>query len=344
MEIVELQDKDRAAWDEYVSVAPYSVIFHLSGWKNVMEDTFGLQTHFLYARERGEIVGVLPLLQVKSRLSGYFFTSLPGGLCAQDEGIAHALIEHSEKKVRSHSARFLILRDSYQKWDLPDLVTNAHHCTVVANLSDNPDFIWQNINKTVRQNVKKAMKAGLEVRIGLDLLDDYYPVYSSCLREKGTPTQGLRFFKEVISSFPSSFNIIALLFNNQVIGGGFVACFKDTIYNTWGGVLREYYPLRSNYLLYWGLLKFGCEQGYQRVDMGRCVLNSGNYQFKRQWLGEPQPLYQQFFLNGIRELPAVGGGWEDDLKYRLFFEVWKNLPLSAAEFIGPRLRKRMPFG
>ncbi len=109
-------------------------------------------------------------------------------------------------------------------------------------------------------------------------------------------------------------------------------------------MLREYYRLRPNYLLYWNTLKLGCELGLQSIDLGRCTRGSGNFDFKRRWTAQPQALYQQFLMNGISRPPAVGGGWSKDVRYRLFVALWRGLPLSIVEILGPWLRKRIPFG
>ena len=66
--------------------------------------------------------------------------------------------------------------------------------------------------------------------------------------------------------------------------------------------------------------------------------------FKKDFGSEGQQLYQQFYLNGITQPPAVGAGMEEELKYRLFVKIWRRLPLPVAEALGPQLRRRMPFG
>jgi FemAB-related protein (PEP-CTERM system-associated) len=339
-----MQDKDREAWDDFVCHADHSTFFHLSGWKNVLENALGLQTYFLFARERSRVLGVLPLIQVRSRLSGNYFTSLPGALCSQDETVAQGLVAHAKDLVCSEGAGYLILRDSYRKWDLPGLVTNSDHCTMLVQLSKDPKTILSKADHAVRKGVKKAQRIGLEIWTGMELMDIYYPVYSAAMRSKGTPTLGIKFFRSMAENFPEIFETVVVTYNGKILGGGFIAFFKDTVYNTWGGMLRKYYHLRSNYLLYWIILKNACEQGYRWLDMGRSTINSGNYEFKKQWVGQPQTLYQQFILNGRKALPAVGGRWEDDLKYRTFTGLWKHLPIPLVETLGPYLRKSMPFG
>jgi CelD/BcsL family acetyltransferase involved in cellulose biosynthesis len=160
----------------------------------------------------------------------------------------------------------------------------------------------------------------------------------------GTPTQGAAFFRQVQKQLPDHFDLLVVHSSPEVIGGGCTAPFRDTIYCTWSGILRDYYGLQPNYLLYWELLKRSCEAGFRRVDLGRSLRGSGVYKYKRKWGAEPRLLYQQFYLNRTSRPPAVGGQREEDRVYRFFVQVWRHLPLSVAEVVGPRLRRAMPFG
>jgi hypothetical protein len=109
-------------------------------------------------------------------------------------------------------------------------------------------------------------------------------------------------------------------------------------------MLRDSFDLRSCHIWYWETLKYGHESGCTSLDLGRSEWDSGTYRFKKHWLSEPKPMYHLCYLNGVRQAPHVGSMRGDDVGYRLFTEVWKRLPLSMSEFIGPQLRRRMPFG
>jgi len=109
-------------------------------------------------------------------------------------------------------------------------------------------------------------------------------------------------------------------------------------------MLRESFPLRSCHLWYWETLKYGHENGFQSIDLGRSEWDSGTFQFKRHWLSEPRPLYHQFFLNGPSHPPPIGSRRGKHLQYRVFVRAWKHLPVPMTERIGPILRQGMPFG
>jgi serine/alanine adding enzyme len=344
VDIIEVRDSKNGRWDQYVWDSPQANPFHLLGWKNVLQKAFDLKPVYLVAKDDDDIKGILPLIPISSKLTGNYVTSMPGGVCADSEDVAADLLKEAKELTKKINAKYLILRDCRQKLDLPHLVTNEDHCTFLVELHDDPQVNWYEINRRVRQSTKKAMRADLEVIFGQDHLGEFYPVYAGALQERGTPTQGLSFFKNLLAEFPSIFNIVVVCREDHALGGGFVALFKDTIYNTWGGMLRQYYNMRTNYLLYWETLKYGCENGFQWVDLGRCEWDSGVFNFKKQWAGQPKPLYQQYFLNGISQPPAVGNQRAEEFQYRLFIGLWKLLPLPVTEALGFRLRKRMPFG
>jgi FemAB-related protein (PEP-CTERM system-associated) len=344
MQVLELAARDKANWDAFVHSSDQVMVYHLAGWKDVMEETFGMETCFLFAREGDQILGVLPLLRVRSLVSGRFLTSMPGGLCAQDGQAAAALLGRAKELVREHGAKYLILRDSLRKWEDPELHTNEDHVTLVVKLSPDTERVWRGIKKRARQLTNQAVRGGVEVMNGTDSFEELYPTYLRTMRDKGTPTLGLGFFRNIMSEFPDYFKFFVVRHDERILGGGFITPFKDTIYCTWGGMLREFYHLRPNHLLYWETLKYGSENGFQWLDFGRSLRDSGTFVFKKNWGAEPRPLYQQYYLNGITEPPAVGGSREDDAQYRLFTSAWRRLPLPLTEVLGPQLRKRMPFG
>jgi FemAB-related protein (PEP-CTERM system-associated) len=352
MQVVELERQGKEGWDECVRRVPGATVYHLASWKEVMEQTYGLKTHYLLAKEAGQVLGVLPLLHIKSRLAGHYLTSPPGGLCCQDEAAAATLLQQAKGLVRSAGAGYLILRDSYRRWELPELVTNEDHCTMVARLSPDWELVLKGIKRKERQLSSQGMRAGVQVVSSngsegppsVRLLEGFYPAYSRAMRDKGTPTPGIRFFRNVMERFPTHMILMVVRREPQVLGGGLIAPFRDTVYCAWAGMRREFYELRPSHLLYWETMRYGSANGFQWVDFGRSHWNSGSFEFKRSWGGQPRPLYQQFFLNTTAHPPAVGGSREDDAQYRLFVRLWRHLPLRLTDVLGPQLRKRMPFG
>lgn len=77
MEIKKLERKDKGKWDEFVNGLDNSTIYHLSGWKDIVEEAYNLKTYYLFAEEDGEIKGILPLVSIDSKFLGNKLVSMP---------------------------------------------------------------------------------------------------------------------------------------------------------------------------------------------------------------------------------------------------------------------------
>jgi FemAB-related protein (PEP-CTERM system-associated) len=113
-QVGQLAPADAARWDAFVESCPTGTYFHRAGWKTVLENVFGYRTLYLYAERGGQIVGVLPLAQVKSWLFGHALVSLPfcvyGGVAVHDPQAAPLLIAEAERFAERLGAQRLELR------------------------------------------------------------------------------------------------------------------------------------------------------------------------------------------------------------------------------------------
>src|SRR5262245_56853405 len=101
MSVIEVRELDAAGgprWDAFVESDASGTFFHLSDWRHVLADEFGCRCFYLYAERDGEIVGVLPLAQVRNLIAGNVLVSTPflvyGGPIADDaEALATLVAE-----------------------------------------------------------------------------------------------------------------------------------------------------------------------------------------------------------------------------------------------------------
>ena len=121
-------EDDRAAWASFVHDCPDATFFHRIEWRDIIEQVFGHRTHYLLARRGVEIVGVLPLAQVKSLLFGHSLVSLPfavyGGAAVTDEEARVLLHTAAAELARQLQVDYLELRNrsSYEPgWPQQDL-------------------------------------------------------------------------------------------------------------------------------------------------------------------------------------------------------------------------------
>ncbi|MBV5330539.1 MAG: hypothetical protein JZU65_23405, partial [Chlorobium sp.] len=89
---------DYETWNRYVLAHTGGGVYLTTAWKQAVEMGYGHQAFYLAAYSGQIMTGALPLVFVKPPLSKGSLVSLPfcdyGGLLADDDRIAHALLEH----------------------------------------------------------------------------------------------------------------------------------------------------------------------------------------------------------------------------------------------------------
>ena len=343
--VSELTADTRSLWDAYVRSASDGLPLHLAGWQDVMRNTYGYETRYLLAYADDRVAGVLPLFIVPSILTGRRAMTLPGGLCADSEPAARALINQGLALLeRSHVSQ-LQLQDSRRRWD-GNWQSNSQHVYWLMDMRLSEESLWKQLDGNIRRQVRKARKEGLETEIDRTgrLLDPFYDVFSRFTHRAGTPVFGRDFLANIIETFPGGFNIAIVWHENQPIAGYFQLEMGDTAYGMWGAALVEYRNLRAAYLAIWDIMSDAIDSGFTYLDMGRSPANTNASKFKGQWGGVSQPIYQQVInAKETGEAIDVTAKVQSDNRYQLFGQLWRKMPFPLTQFVGPKLRWHIPF-
>ncbi len=350
MRISELTEEERPQWDAYVRDAAGGLPQHLSGWRDVLARTYQYETHFLMATEADEdgderIVGVAPIFRVSSRLLGDTVSTMPGGLCADSPAIAQALIERGREIAGNARVKRFLIQDTRQQWP-GDLQTTSHHEEWWVTLVEDEETLSKRLHRNIRRQIRMARRNGLTVEIDRTgaLAGEFHQVLSRFTHQAGTPVFGRDFLENVIDVFPGGFNIVVVRYEETPIGAYFQLEMGDAIYGMWGAALHEYLKLRPVYLAYWEIMADAMAHGFAYLDMGRSPVDSNASKFKAQWGGESRPIYQQVAsLTGEEAAASVADSVQSDARFLSFRKIWPKVPLPIATFLGPRLRRHVPF-
>ena len=99
-------------WNQVCQISRFHTVWALTRSNNreIIESVFRHRTHYLVARRNGEVCGVLPLAEIRSRLFGHSLVSLPfavyGGPAADDVRLPVTRSDRSPDRRRT-SARDL---------------------------------------------------------------------------------------------------------------------------------------------------------------------------------------------------------------------------------------------
>lgn len=341
LSIQKLTEDLECKWDNYASKSGAS-IYHDSRWTHLIKKVFGHKSHHIVALEEGSIVGILPLVQLKSRLFGNFMVSMPyfnyGGVVADNDEITHALLKSANELSIKLACTHIEMRfDEEQNIDLP---VRTDKVTMLLDLPADPDQLWQAIGSKRRAQVKRPIREGVEFILGgVELLDDFYHVFSNNMRDLGTPVYSKNFFKEIARTFSENSFIAIVRLDGKPVGAGFLLGHQGRLEIPWASTLRKYNRLGINMYMYWNILKFAIENNYAAFDFGRSSKDAGTLKFKKQWGATEKQLYWYYDMEENDSLPGLN---PNNKKYEFAISVWRKLPVAVTKLIGPSIVKNLP--
>jgi FemAB-related protein (PEP-CTERM system-associated) len=338
---VEIFAGEAAEWDTFVRGNPNWTHFHQYGWRRVMENALAHETLYLAARdEHGHLAGVLPLVRVKSFLFGHFLVSMPflnyGGPIGSDAAV-QSLAGHAMNLADESGADLLELRS---RRELPlELPASHRKVTVVLDLEPgDPEPTFAALKSKVRSQVRRPMKEGVEVRFGADQLDAFHGVFAQNMRDLGTPVLGRPVFEAMRDEFGDSVWFGAAWLGEEPVAAGCGFAWNGEFEMTWASSLRAHNRIAPNMLLYWRFIEKAAKEGFQTFNFGRCTPGGGTHRFKLQWRGRDEPLWWYHRpADADASTPSP-----DEGALSLGPMVWRKIPLSVANALGPRIVRLIP--
>lgn len=332
-------EHDQQRWETFVDLHKDCTSYHRWPWQHVFHDVFGWKAIYLMAERNGEVCGILPLIWQKCWWHSYL-SSMPhlqgGGIVANSDAIAHALVDSAIEMTQTLNASYLELRHATPH-DLPLL---KRQDKVAAWLAVEPDVDQRlrQLDKKTRNLVRKSLSFGMTVEFGREeLLENFYDVYRRNMHDLGSPCYSRAFFSHILRCFPAHAHLCVVRQAEQSVAAAFLLGFRTTLEVAWASALRKFLSMKPNMFLYWNILAFAAERGYQILDFGRSSRDSGSYAFKLQWGAIPQELPWSYWLNGAMSAPATHSSG-----MQLASRLWQLMPDRLTDLLGPTLVEHIP--
>ena len=332
---------DASEWNTFVRSQPGWSHFHQYGWKHAIERAFGHECIYLAARDESRLVGVLPLVRVKSVLFGHYLVSMPfvnyGGPLGSPAAIT-ALVRSAAELAARDRVRLLELRSRTPL----DIALDVSHrkVTVVRDLpSGGAPVLWKELDAKLRSQIRRPQKEGVTVRFGPDEVEPFFTVFARHMRDLGTPTQPLSLFRVLAEAFADDMWFGCAYLNGKPIAGGSGFRWAGEFEMTWASALQEHKRIAPNMLLYWSFLERACDEKLSAFNFGRCTPGGGTHRFKLQWGSREEQLW--WYQRRASEV-TVGTPSPNDAQMAWGPRLWKHLPERVATALGPRIVRYIP--
>ena len=334
-----MAEQDRSRWDAFVEAHPMGTFFHLSAWRGLIEGIFRHRTWFLMAERAGELVGVLPLAQVKSRLFGHALTSLPfcvyGGAIGDAEAVSEleAEAERIALQLGVQHLEYRNVEPRHTDWPRQDL-----YVTFRKAIDPDVEANMLAIPRKQRAMVRKGIKNNLVSRIDDDV-DRFFALYADNVLRHGTPALPKRFFAALKHTFGECCEVLTVTNEaGKPLSSVLSFYFRDEVLPYYAGDDVAARDFAANDFKYWELMRRACERGCKVFDYGRSKVGTGPYSFKKNWGFEPQPLSYEYRLYKRDEVPQNN---PMNPKYRAFIALWRRLPIGVANVLGPHIVRNL---
>lgn len=337
-----LNDALRPACLHYLKHSTEASLYHHPDWCDLIKQSFGHESHYYTAHISGEVIGVLPVVNLTSRLFGNFGISMPyfnyGGPIGKTEEVVLALLDAAKQQAIASQLSHIEYRCLKPLNQYPG---HQNKLSMWLDLPESSELLWKALGTKVRAQVNKAKPYGFTVHIGgEELLDDFYRVFAINMRDLGTPVYAKSFFKNILESNIGKNNIVVLKNDKgEAVSASFLMGHKHQLEVPWASTLKKYNHSNANMFLYWHMLKFACDKGYKVFDFGRSSINASTFKFKKQWGAKPMQLYWYYWLADGGELPQLN---PNNPKYKLVIKAWQKLPVWLTKIIGPFIVKNLP--
>ncbi|WP_431561617.1 FemAB family XrtA/PEP-CTERM system-associated protein [Sphingopyxis sp.] len=334
---------DAAAWDAYIAAHPDATPFHTRAWCEAITKATGHRCHLVTARDAdGALTGLLPLHHIRSPLFGQALVgsgfAVDGGILADNAAVAATLAGGAADLARSLGVPSVELRGGPLPGGAGWTREEGIYAGFARDLAADDDAELLAIPRKQRAEVRKAFESGLTVTTGRSEQDrrDHYRIYATSVRNLGTPVFHKSLFSCVIEAFGDDADILNVRNDSEVVASILSLTWRGTVMPYWGGGTADARRLRANELMYFALMRHARAKGCTRFDFGRSKLGTGPFAYKKNWGFEPQPLvYARWLAPGETARDTN----PNSAKYRLQVDLWKKLPLWAANRIGPPIAR-----
>ncbi len=327
--------------DAWVMAHEQGSPFHRPKWLMAIEAGTGQEAHLLVAEKNDEIVGILPLNLVHSPLFGRALVSsgfaVGGGILSDSPTAAKRLAAAAWEFAERWSCPTVELRGG----TLPGgdwIEKRDAHAGFVRELSEDDEAELLAIPRRQRADVRKGLKNELIVKTGNAPRDRelHYAVYAESVRNLGTPVFPQSLMNAVLDAFGDDADILTVLEGDTPVASVLSLYHNGSVMPYWGGGIWAARRLRANDVMYYALMNHARSKGCTAFDFGRSKTGSGAYHFKKNWGFEPAPLSYAVRTADGEESRDVN---PNSPKYKAQIAVWRRLPLSVANRIGPWIAK-----
>ena len=313
MDSFRIVDGSNTAWLAFAQSQPEATTFHHPAWLGLLATTYRYRPLVLTQTDQsGRIVAGLPMLEVRSWLTGHRFISLPftdycPPLGLDDECLAQFAASFTQW-WEGMGAPDVEVRARFP--DISHINRTSDAVRHILQLDVDLSRLERGLTPSWARAIRKARHEGIEIDLtqSASALPAFYRLHCMTRKRQGVPVQPKRYFENLwtrIIQTGLGFVSLARISGRPVAGAVFFSWNGNLIYK-YGASDPGYLRARPNNLAIWAGVEWGCRNGCRSLDFGRTLLvHQGLRNFKLGIGSIEMPL--EYSYMGKRPLRATSG-------------------------------------
>jgi hypothetical protein len=323
-------------WDDFLIEKSDASIFHTSLWAKTLFDTYYYTPMYLLVKNGNSIEFLLPIMSIKSSITGCRGSSLPFTDFCEPLGIhgkftCNQIIDYIKLIGERKGWNFIEFRGGSELFK--EQKYSVRYFGHTLKLTDE-SILFSQLKENTRRNIKKGNREGVKAIIqqSASAMEEFYRLNCLTRKRHGLPPQPIRFFRNIYNYIiQNDLGIIVNgVFQNKTIASAVYFNFKKQVIYKYGASDHRYHHLRANNLVMWEAIKHYSRKGYNNFNFGKTdVQNEGLRRYKLSWgTSENTIKYYKYNLNRncfISDRTRVIG-W-----YNYFF---RKMPIPFLKILG----------
>lgn len=336
-----VQERD---WNNLILKFDEYSFFHTKEWARLLVETYKFRSTYYTVFENGELNAVIPIMEVKSWITGKRAVSLPfSDYCEplfKKSGLSQILCREIIKNLKIQNNKYIEFRTSK---DLYPFETKQYRRDLrhILKLDKNESELLKQCSENTKRNIRMAAKENLSLKIQNDEIGitNFYNMMCETRKKHGLPPQPFSFFQNILDILITKGcgDILFALKDNNYISGAIYLKFGKKLLYKYGASHPQYLKYRGNHFVMWEAIKKYRDEGYEEFDFGETDLeHEGLKRFKRGWNANELSIYTtRYSLEKENYLPV------SPLTQGFHTMIFSHLPISILKIIGDKLYKHI---
>lgn len=330
-------------WNDMLPAAAGCSFFHTSNWARVLHDAYGYRPVYLAAIENGRLAALVPMMEVKSALTGARGVSLPfTDVCEQvisDDCRAEEALPYLIELGKNAGWKYIEFRGQRLLPENTPSHSSFYHHTLT--LRGGEESIMAGFRTCVKNNIRKAEASGVNIAMHTNLgaMKEFYRLHCMTRKLHGVPPQPFSFFRGIHEHVISQGHGFILLASHkgETIAGAVFFHFSGSVIFKFSASNRRYQSLRPNNLVIWSAIRWYTKEGFKDLSFGRTDPHAdGLRRFKLSWGTREEiiryyhyDMKQGIFANRCPEIPGACTA------------ICRRLPITVLKFAGALLYRHI---